>query len=193
MPTRLIATLLLFLFFLAAPVAGVAAVEGEEAAHATGWFETVSRIINFLVLAGLVVFLLRKPLASYLDAKTEQIRQELADAHQKREQAQREREQAEAKLSNLEQEIAAVKERARAEADAERVRILEAAEEEASRLTETARKEISAELELARRNLLARATELSVELARKKIADQMNDRDRKALVERSIEKLKEVG
>lgn len=165
---------------------------GEEAAHGGGWFDLVARLVNFGVLAGVLLFLLRKPLASYLEARGEQIRRELTEAVEKRERAAAERAAAESRLAGLEQEVADLRGRARAEAEAEARRILEAAEEDRARIAEAARREIGTELELARRKLTAQATELAVELARKKIAESLNEADRQTLFERSLESLKEA-
>jgi F0F1-type ATP synthase membrane subunit b/b' len=45
---------------------------------------------------------------------------------------------------------------------------------------------------LARRKLTARAAELSVEMARKKIGEQISDADRRRLFEKGLEKLGEA-
>jgi F-type H+-transporting ATPase subunit b len=166
------------------------AAEGED--HGGGWVELVSRVINFAILAGALVYLLRKPLASFLDAKTEQIRGELAEAAEKTTRAAADRKEAEARLAGLDDEVGRVRAKALEEAEAERERIQQSARAEAARLAETARKQIEGELEVARRKLTARAAELSVELARKKIKKQMNDDDQRALIDKSLESLKEA-
>jgi F-type H+-transporting ATPase subunit b len=169
---------------------GVAAAE-EGGAHGGGSFDLVARVVNFAVLVGVIVYLLRKPLAQYLEAKSEQIRQELAEAARKREQARADRDAASARLTGIERDVAELRARAVEEAEAERARILSAAELEASRIRELARKEIATELEVARRRLKAEATELAVDLARRKLEQAVNERDRDLLFERSLEALKE--
>jgi F-type H+-transporting ATPase subunit b len=161
--------------------------EGEEA-HGSP-LDLVFRVVNFAILAGALVYLLRKPLSNYLNAKAEQIRSDLAAAVGKRERAEAERKEAEARLAGLDEEIAAVRAKGLAQAEDERRRILQAAESEAARLAERAKKDIEAEVELARRRLTARAAELSVELARKKLAEQIGDADRQALFDKGLEKL----
>lgn len=165
--------------------------EGEEA-HGSVW-DLVFRVINFAILAGALVYLLKKPLANYLDAKTEQIRSELAEAVGKRERAEAERKEAEARLAGLDAEITEAREKGLAQAEDERRRILKAAEAEAARLGERAKKEIEAELELARRRLTARAAELSVEIAKEKLGEEIGDGDRQALFEKGLEKLGEAN
>lgn len=161
----------------------------EEGGHG---LDLLFRIINFAILAGALVYLLRKPLGDYLDAKTEQIRQELAEAVGKREHAEIDRKEAKARLDGLDQEIAEARKKGLADAEAERQRILEAAKVEAAGLAENAKRQLAEELELARRKLTARAAELSVEMARKKIGEQIKDDDRRRLFEKSLENLGEA-
>ncbi len=165
--------------------------EGEEA-HGSA-LDLVFRVVNFAILAGALVYLLKKPFGNYLDAKTEQIRSDLAAAASKRERAEAERKEAEARLAGLDEEIAETRAKGLAQAEDERRRILQAAENEAVRLAEHAKKEIEAELELARRKLTARAAELSIEMARKKLGEQIGDADRRALFEKGLEKLGEAN
>jgi F-type H+-transporting ATPase subunit b len=159
--------------------------EGAGAEHAS----ELPRIVNFTILAVILVLVLRKPLAGFLVAQTDQIREQLADAKTKQARADEERKRAEELLESLEDEVAKAKEEARKAAESERDRILRAAELEAARVRELARKEIDAEVESGRRRLLARATELSVDLAHKKLESSMTEADQKKLVERSIELL----
>jgi F-type H+-transporting ATPase subunit b len=182
---------LLFLFGVLALAAPLVAQEAEEAApHGGG---ELPRIVNFAVLAAILVLVLRKPIAAYVNAKTDQIREQLKDAKAKQEKADSELKRAEELLKGLASEVEKAKEEARRAAEAERDRILGTAEQEASRIRELAKKEVSSEVEAGRRKLLAQATELSVDLARKKLEASMTDDDRKKLIDRSIEILASRG
>jgi F-type H+-transporting ATPase subunit b len=155
----------------------LAAAEGGE----------LPRIVNFAILAAILVLVLRKPLGGYLNARTEQIREQLKEAKSKQERADLERTKSEDLLARLDDEVEKAKAEARRAAEAERQRILTAAEQEAARIRELARKEIEAEVEAGRRKLLARATELSVELAHEKLQKTMGAEDQARLIDRSIE------
>ena len=145
------------------------------------------RIANFAIVAAALYFAVRRPLAGYLHARTEQIREQMKDAHEKSERAEQERKQADALLASLPEEVEKAKQEAKRAAEAERARILKAAEAEAERIKELARKEIDHEVEAGRRRLLARAAELSVSLAQKKLESTMTEEDQAALIDRSIE------
>ena len=147
------------------------------------------RITNFAIVAAAIVFALKKPLAGYLQARTDQIRAELADAKEKSAKAEVELEQAKALLGSLDDEVEKAKREARKAAEAEKARILDAAETEAARIREIAKREIDNEVETARRKLFARAAELSVSLAQEKLESSLTEQDQTKLIDRSIELL----
>jgi len=147
------------------------------------------RIVNFAILATILILALRKPLADFLNAKTTQIREELQEARSRESNAEVERKRAEELLLSLDREVQKAKDEARRAADAEKERILKTAQQEAARMRAIAKKEIDAEVEAGRRRLFARATELSVELAHTKIAGSMTDADRDRLIDRSVDML----
>ena len=144
------------------------------------------RIANFAIVAAVLLFALKKPLAGYLQARTDQIRAELADAKGKSAKAEVELEQAKALLGSLDDEVERAKGEARKAAEAEKARIVKAAETESARIREIAKKEIDNEVETARRKLLARAAELSVSLAHEKLESSMTEEDQTKLIDRSI-------
>ena len=150
------------------------------------------RITNFAIVAVALVFALKRPVAAYLQAKTDQIRAELDDAKEKSAKAEVELEQAKALLGSLDDEVEKAKGEARKAAEAEKARILNAAETEAARIREIAKKEIDNEVETARRKLLAHAAELSVSLAHEKLESSLTEQDQIKLIDRSIEILEKT-
>jgi len=148
---------------------------------------SLPRIANFAIVAAALYFALRKPVADYLQARTDQIRAGLADAKEKIANAQEEHDRAKSVRESLDDEVEKAKQEARVATEAERQRILKTAEIEAERIRELARKEIANEVETGRRRLLARATELSVSLAHKKLEATMTEDDQTRLIDRSIE------
>lgn len=173
MMTRLLVRATSLVLLAATPVM---AAEGGE----------LPRIVNFAIVAAVLYWVLAKPLAGFLQARTEQIRSELSEAKEKTSRAQVELKKADEILASVDDEVAKAREDARRAAEAERDRILKAAEAEAARIKEIARKEVAAEVEAGRRRLLARAAELSVDLAHKKLASSMTEKDQAKLIDRSI-------
>jgi F0F1-type ATP synthase membrane subunit b/b' len=117
------------------------------------------RIVNFAILAAVLVLVLRKPLADFLNAKTTQIREELSEARTRETNAEVERKRAEELLASLNLEVQKAKDEAIRSAQAEKERILKTAEHEAARIFAHRRRD-QAEVEAGRRRLFARATEL---------------------------------
>ena len=175
MTTRL--SQIVFFFVLASAATPLYAAEGSS----------LPRIVNFAIVAGALAYVLKKPLAGFLQARTDQIRAELADAKEKTARAEVELQQAKDLLASLDSEVEKAKNEARQAAATESARILKAAEAEAARIREIAKKEIDNEVETARRRLLARAAELSVSLAHEKLEASMTEEDQKKLIDQSID------
>jgi F-type H+-transporting ATPase subunit b len=174
----------------AAHAAGEQAAHGEEAAHEGGIGQMLARFLNFAILAGALVYLLRSPLATYLAGKAAAVRKDLVDAHALRTTANEQLEQIRQQLQALPGEIETLKARGAQEIAAEEARIVQAAAAERERLLEQTRREIDLQLRIARRQLLADAAELSVGIASERIKRNITDQDQIRLVDRYLEQVR---
>jgi F-type H+-transporting ATPase subunit b len=177
-----------------APAHGEAA-HGEAAGehggeHAESLVSFLSRIANFVILAGGLVYLLRSPIGKYLSARAEQIRLDLVNAADTRKAAAAELARIEARMKELPAEIEALKQRGLGEVQAEQVRIKETAATERERLLEQARREIDQQVAAARRTLKQDAADLVVGIARRQVEVEMTDADRGRLVDRYVAQVK---
>lgn len=129
----------------------------------------LSIVINFAVIAGLIIWVSRLKLPGMFRARTESIQKAMTEARQASEDARQRLMQVEARLARLGDEIAEMRAAADKEAAAEEVRIKAAAEEDARKIVEAAEQEITAAAKSARRELTAFAADLAVSLARKQI------------------------
>jgi hypothetical protein len=69
----------------ASPQHEAAAHEGPEAAaHGPGWWPTIWKAANFVILVGVLVYFLRAPLATYLAGRIAKVREDLVTAAQTR-------------------------------------------------------------------------------------------------------------
>jgi F-type H+-transporting ATPase subunit b len=175
--------------FLAAPV-GMAMASGGGEAAPKGWVATDTyRVINFIVLAGVLVFLLRKPLAQALNGRIQGIREELDDLEAKKAEAEKTLADYNEKFAQLDQEVESlVQEYIRQGLDAKK-RILEEAESAAVKLEEQARRHIEYEFKQARENLKAEAIEKALAKAEEIIRGRITDQDQEKLVEEYLEKV----
>jgi len=166
-------------------------LQGEKGGEAKGEspHALLYKIINFLILAGALGYLLRKPLADFFRQRAQTITESLQQGRHALAAAQGRLSEIEAKLANLESEIRAFKDSAGREMEAERQRLRQAAREESERTLAFARMQMevatrAAALELKRYTALE-----AVKLAEGVIRERLDDQSRRRLVERFVEGL----
>lgn len=130
----------------------------------------VSVVLNFVVIALLLLVLLKSHLPGMFRARAETIRRSLEEARQASQEAQGRLAQIEARLAKLDGEIAAMHAAADEESRQEGERIRATAEQDKNKIVEAAEQEIAAAANLARRELKTYVAELAVALAQKQIA-----------------------
>lgn len=147
--------------------------------------------INFLIIALLVLWGLKKNLPGMFKARTETIRKSMDEARHASEDANRRLSDIESRLGRLDSEIAQMKTQAEADAVAEEQRVRAAAEEERKHILATSEQEIEAAARAARRELKSYAAELAVSLAEKRIT--VDSKTDEALVHTFVRELGKDG
>lgn len=163
--------------------AGEHGAEGEGEQAESPW-AMVARAFNFAVLVGALVYLLRSPIASYLEQRGVTIRSDLKKAADLRDEASGQIVAIEAKLQALPAEIEALKRRGADEITAEEARIRDAAAAERQRMLDQAKREIDTQLRVAERDLKKRAGELAVTVATERVKRTITAQDQTRLVDR---------
>lgn len=153
----------------------------------------IAKVVNLLLFAGAMYFVLRRPLAEAFRARQEGIRRDLMRAEEERRAAVAKLQEVEERLAHLGSEVEAIHEQAQKEAAEERVRIERAAEEEVRKIREQARREIESASKAARAELRAYAAEQSVRLAEEMIRREIRPEDDAHLVGEYVEELGGVG
>jgi len=138
---------------------------------------------NFLLLAGALGFLIRKTAGPYFATRNRQIKQEIVDAEDARRAAEQRTAEVERRLANLEAEIAALRNEAQGEAEAERGRSAAHLEGEIAKIQAHAEQEIVSAGKAARMELKQYSAELAVGLAEQKIRQRMTPQAQEALVQ----------
>ena len=159
-----------------------AAPPAEQAEEGGVNHELLFETINFVLLAGLLVYLYRKRGKAFFDERSDTIRRSLEEGRLALERSQARLAEAERKLAGLQDEVRALKERAEAEIASERERMRQAAEDEARRIEEFARARILAATNSAKLELKDYVVEQALEQARGKIQQRMDEDSRKKLV-----------
>lgn len=150
------------------------------------------KFVNLIVFIACALYLHRRfgrPIRKALGSRGEGIKRELLRAREERDQALAKLAEVESRFANLDAEVARVKERARAEADAEKRRITAATEEEIGRTREQARREIESAGKAARHELRRFAAEKSVRLAEEILAREIGAEDDVRLASLNVQEL----
>lgn len=167
----------------------VAAGGGNDGAS-PGWLMTDTyRVMNFVVLAGVLFWLLRKPVSRSLNGRIEGIREELAALEEKKKAAEIKLAEYDARMAELgKEEEALLAEYVRQGEDA-RIRILKEAEAAAEKLKEQADKNIDHEFFRAKAMLKAEVVEKALARAEAVIRQKINSDDQEKLVDEYLEKV----
>jgi F-type H+-transporting ATPase subunit b len=151
--------------------------------------ELLFKIVNFVILAGGLAFLLRKPLGAFFSERSNSIRRSLEDGRKALEAAQAQLRAAEEKLRHLEEEIAAFKASATREMEAERERLRLAAAAEAEKILAAARTQIETAVRQAKLELKTYAAQQAVDRAAELVQQRLDDDGRRRLVDRFVARL----
>ena len=169
------------------------ASEGE-----TGWMETYLnypgleawKFINLTIFLIAGAYLLGNTLKSALRARRDGIQQLLANADKERDAAQIRLTEAEALVARVDSDVAAVRERAKVEAQLERERLTEATEKEIEKMRYQGQREVETAAKLARKELQKFLANRSVELARESVRTQIRPEDHARLIDEDIGQLR---
>jgi len=169
------------------PQAGFAAEEGNK----WGIWLDIGRAFNLLLVAGVLIWIARKPLANFCAGRTQAIREQLAEAQQARKEAEAKLAEMESRMSRLDEELREIKESAEREARDEYQRQLAAAKQDAEKIIARSKQEIEGMTRAAQQELKLHVAELSVQLAEKKIRGEITGSDQERLFARFVSKLGE--
>lgn len=136
----------------------------------------ISLIVNFLVLAGALVFFTRKPAKSFMASRSDEIRKNVEESEKLQQEAITMLKNYEEKLSKLDSEVKALMDTARKDGENEKKEILARAERMSNQIIENAKN-------MATRELSKQKDTLQRELMNKVIAEAL-----KALKEKASEK-----
>ncbi len=147
------------------------------------------RFFNLAVFVLILIYLLKKPLSKAFKAKREMIRAELIKAEEEKQAALEKLGAAETQLSNLDVESRQIHENAKAEAEAEKARILEQTAFQTTKMREQAKSEVERKNKQVQMKLRRFSAEESVRLAEEKIRGQMNEQKDAQLVRNNIQSI----
>lgn len=142
---------------------------GEHGPPLGGENATMWKTINFAILIGALIYLLRGKVAPFFAEKNKSIAQGMAAAAEKEEAAQVRLRAIEAKLADLDAEIVSLKESASVEMERDRERIQSETASAIARLQERAESEIESAGAQASARLRHEASALALDLAERQV------------------------
>lgn len=146
-------------------------------------------LINFAVLLWILEKILFAPLRARTRAKHDTVKAELDKATAAREEAESVMAETKGRLDRLDDEIAALMADAKAKAEADRKRLLEAAEREAEQIKAAALASAEREAAARRRQLEAEIVDRAVERAEALLRQRITPADQRSMVDRYVEQL----
>jgi F-type H+-transporting ATPase subunit b len=150
-----------------------------------GW-----RIVNFIALIIILVKFGAKPIGAGLASRRRQIKEEIEDLQQRRVEAEQSYDDFQVKLAGVESEIDTIVDRAIAQAEIEKVKIIEKAEQAADDIKRAAEMAIQNEITEARRSLKDEIAEQAAAMAEELIVKNLTDDDQ---VKITVDYLAKVG
>jgi F-type H+-transporting ATPase subunit b len=165
--------------------------EGVEAAKGPlGLPITVWQLANLAGFLGALLYFVARPITNLFRQRQLDIEKRLADAERQRAEAARLEVQIHERLAALEKELEEVRVRGTADGEAARAALLEQAERDAGTVAQSAQEQIARRLESAKEELRGLAAALTTKSAGELLSTEINDEDRRRLLEDSVSRLR---
>lgn len=147
------------------------------------------QVLNFLILAGVIGWMVVKFGGPALRTRSSEIREGLAAGERAKAEADARAAEVQAKLANLEKEIASLRTGAREERDREAERIRRETQAEIARIQTQTQQEIESAGKIARLEVQRFAASLAIDLAEQKVRARMSPDTQSALIEAFVSDL----
>ena len=151
--------------------------------------EYAYKIINFVLIFGIIIYFARKPIKNMLKQRTEMIEKTLKEAQEAKELAQKALQEAQTRLQTKDKEIQEIISVSKQAGEQEKARLIEESERLKERIFEQAKVNIEYELKGAKDAIRAEAVEIAMELAEKKIKEKLTKEEQEKLLQESLTKI----
>jgi F-type H+-transporting ATPase subunit b len=152
------------------------------------WTDTY-RVMNFVVLAVALFFVLRKPAAQFLNGRIQGIKDQLAELENKKKEAEKQLAQYNERLSLLDKEAEKIVSMYVQQGKEAQARILEEAKASAEKLESQAKRHIEHTFQQAKMKVQEEIFENAMAKAEAKIAEKITAEDQVRLVDDYLEKV----
>ncbi len=170
----------------------VFAEEAEKGGHEeaiTFMGDWLPRLINFAIIAVVVVYFARKPVRDLFKNRSAEIAKAIQESKESRERAVAALAEMERKVKDLEVEVAKMVADAKSRGEKDRQALLEEAAKAAADIQTQVKQGIDVEVQKAKTTLAAEAAVLSVDLAEGTIKEKINSQDHERIVREYVAKV----
>src|SRR5437660_3455055 len=167
--------------------------EGNEAPKTyfgiPGW---ILKLANMILFLGVLAWFLGGPIKKALIDRRTQIQADAQEAKARRAKADQLAVDIQARLTQIENDVRAIHDRAQAEGEKQKNELIAAAEAEAQKILQSARNEVDNRLKRARHELTEYAGELATQRAEQILREKVTDSDRERLFDESVREVAEA-
>jgi F-type H+-transporting ATPase subunit b len=157
------------------------------------WFTVGAQALNFVILVWLLKRFLYKPVLDAIDAREQRIAEQLAEAARTMAEAQKERDDFGRQRAAIEQQRAALLDKARDDADAERKRLLDEARRAADALSDKRREALRNDIRVLSGSIRTRAQHEVLAIARKTLGDLASAELEDRMIAAFVPRLRELS
>jgi len=175
------------LMFAVIAVAEEAAHEGAEAITFMG--DWLPRLVNFAIIASVVVYFGRKPIRDFFAGRTAEIAKAMQDSKEARERAVAALADMERKIKEMEAETGRMVADAQVRGEKDRQSLVEEGKKVAQDVQAQVKQGIDMEVQKAKAMLAAEASLLSLDLAEGRIKEKISGQDHERIVKEYISKV----
>ncbi len=173
--------------FAAIAVAEEAAEGGHEAITFVG--DWLPRIVNFALIAGVIVYFMRKPAVEFFRNRSAEIEKALRESQEARQKAVAALAEMERKVRELESEVRTMVADAQARGEKDRASLVEEGKKASKDIQEQVKIGIDIEVQKAKADLAMEASLLAVDLAEGRIKSAIGKQDHERIVKDYISKV----
>ena len=187
--TRLPLFFSVFLIFLISASAVYASGGAEGGHEGNKWVEFAWKGFDFLVLVGLLYWLLAAKVKEFFVGRRQEIKESLENASKQKAEAEKKFREYSEKIDKASLEIDGIFEMIKAQGIAEKQKIIDDAQKVAQKMKEDAQARIDQELQKASSQLRIEAVQLSVEIAEEILKRNITEKDHDAMVREYMDKV----
>ena len=176
------------LFFPLLLISVASASEAAEGAHEAITFmgDWLPRLVNFAIIAGVVVYFMRKPAQDFFKNRSAEIAKALQESKEARERAVAALGDMERKIKDLEAETARMVADAQSRSEKDKLALIEEGRKVAQDVQLQVKQGIDIELQKAKTTLAAEAALLSLDLAEGMVKQKIDGKDHERIVKEYI-------